>query len=222
VNFMCGSSGAQQKLSAQQAAFFGELQQSYGTEFAGQQQILNTLTNALTPILQAGPGQQGFSPQEAAAINTQIGQGVGANYAKASQALNTQLAARGGGNEALPTGASGQLNEALASQAAQTMSGEQLQATEQNYQQGLTNFWNAQGALGGTANIFNPASFAGQTTGAGNAAFGSATQMYNQGNAWIGALGGALGGAVNAFGGTVGKGLGQALFPSQQPQGPGG
>lgn len=213
---MCGSSGAQKTISAEQLKFFQEMQGSYATVFAGQEAILGSLNEALTPILQAGLGQQGFSPQEAAAISTQIGQGVGANYAKASQRLNTQLGAEGGGNEFLPSGAADQLRETLAQSAAQTMSNEQLASTVQNYQQGRQNFFGAEGALSQAAGIYNPTGYAGQSTGAGNAAFTSATDIYNQGNAWVGALGGAIGGGVSAFTGQLGKGLGQAAT-SQLP-----
>ena len=179
---MCGSSGLEKGISAEQGKFFTELMQSYNTEFAGQQAILSSLSQAFQPIIAAGPNQQGFGAQELAALNTQIAQGTGQNYAKAAQALHVAEGARGGGNEMLPSGSTRQLDEMLASQAAQTMSNQQLGVQLQNYQQGRQNFFNAAGALTGAAGLYNPSAAAGQATGAGGQAFGSAEAMFQQGN----------------------------------------
>jgi hypothetical protein len=177
---------------------------NYNTEFAGQQQILGSLMSAFQPMLAAGPDQQGFGPQERAALATQIGEGTAANYAKASQALNTQLGARGGGNEFLPTGARAQIDEALAAQAAQTQSNQQLQMTAANYAQGRANFGAAAGALSNAAGLMNPTAAAGAASGAGVNAMNSANQIWQQGNEWVGAVGGALGGAMSMAGMMVG------------------
>jgi hypothetical protein len=208
---MCGSSSGQKQISAEQRGFFQQLQQSYQVEFGGQQAILNSLNQAFQPILQAGPDQQGFGPQERAALGTQIAEGTGGAYAKAAQRLNLTQGAQGGGNELLPSGATAQLNEQLASQAAQTMSNQELGETAANYAQGRANFGAAAGALSSAAGMYNPASFAGQATGAGSAAFSSATQMQQQGQQWIGALGGALGGAVSTVSGGLAGSLGSEL-----------
>jgi hypothetical protein len=208
---MCGSSGAQKNISAGQQNFFNSLQQNYASEFAGQQSILNSLNAAFQPILAGGPNAQGFSPAESAALNTQAMNTTGANYANAARATNEQMAGRGGGNAYLPSGVNAQISGTIASQAAGQLSAEQNQNLLQNYGQGRQNFFNAAGALSGAASLYNPSGFAGQTTGAGNAAFGSATQMYNQGNQWVGALSGALGGAVSAVSGGLTGGLGTEM-----------
>src|ERR1700681_3187483 len=103
---MCGPSNSMTAIAGQQQSLSSTLQADYNQQFANQSGVLQNLNNIFTPIAEAGPSQTGWSPQETAAINTQIGEGVGGNYAKASQALNNQLATRGGGSEMLPTGAS--------------------------------------------------------------------------------------------------------------------
>lgn len=208
---MCGPSGAQTSISSGQAKFFQELQNSYSQEFAGQTSILNSLNSALSPILAGGVNQMGFSAAEQGALTANAVNTVGANYRNAAQALNEQLGGRGGGAANLGSGVNAQLEAGLASQAAGTLSGLENQNVLANYGQGRQNFFQAQGALQGNAQIMNPAGFAGQATGAGNAAFTSATDIYNQGNAWQGALGGLAAGAVTGLSGGIGTGLGKRI-----------
>src|SRR5277367_3499793 len=111
---MCGPSSQENSLEAQQSGLAKTLGANYNQYFGSQSAVLQNLNNMLTPIAEAGPDQQGFGANELAALNTQAGEGVGQNYAKASQALNTTLATRGGGNEALPTGAQAALKGSLA------------------------------------------------------------------------------------------------------------
>jgi hypothetical protein len=140
------------------------------------------LNNLFTPIAEAGPNQQGFSGPELAALNTQVGEGVGQNYAKASQALNTQLSAQGGGNEYLPSGASAALKSNLASAAANQQSQEQLGVTEANYAQGRQNWQQATGGLNALAQEYNPTAIAGATNTASQNAFGQASQIQQMKN----------------------------------------
>jgi hypothetical protein len=143
---------------------------------------LQNLNNIFIPIAQAGPSQQGYSPQELAALNTQAGEGVGQNYAKAAQALNTQIAGQGGGNEYLPSGASATLKGNLASAAANQLSSEQLGITQANYATGRQNWQQATSGLNALAQEYNPTGIAGSANTATNNAFGSATQVQNEKN----------------------------------------
>lgn len=211
---MCGPSAAQSSLSASQSNFFNQLQSSYGTEFAGQNAILSSLNSAFQPILAGGINQQGFSAGESAALNTGAINNSAAAYRNAAQATNEQLAGRGGGNAYLPSGTNAAIQAGLASNAAGNLANQENQITQANYAQGRQNFLSAAGALSNAANIYNPNAAAGQATQAGSSAFNSATQIYNQGNQWIGALGGALGGATNAFGGAIGGGLADSAMGS--------
>jgi hypothetical protein len=140
------------------------------------------LSNLFTPIAEAGPDQQGFGARELAALNTESGEGVGRNYAKATQSLNTVLGSRGGGNEMLPTGSEGQLRAAMASSAANQMSSEQLGITRANYGQGRENWREATAGLNALGQEYNPNAVAGEATSAGGQAFGEATKVQEMKN----------------------------------------
>jgi len=110
-SYICGPSGQETAIAGQQQDLSTLLSSDFSQRFSQQSGVLQNLNSMLTPIAQAGPDQQGFGAQELAALNTQAGEGVGANYSKATQALQNTLAARGGGSEVLPTGARGALQE---------------------------------------------------------------------------------------------------------------
>jgi len=206
---MCGPSSQQKMLEGSEASFSQMLAANYQTNFAAQSQILQNLTSMFTPIAEAGPDQQGFGPQELAALETQAGTGVGTNYAKAAQALNTGLAARGGGNEFLPTGSSAALQSQLATSAASELSQEQLGITRANYAQGRQNWQQATAGLNALAGEYNPNALASEASGANKSAFGEATQiqeMQNQMEAGIaGGITSLAGAAVGALGGGIGN-----------------
>src|SRR5258708_14406268 len=132
-NIMCGPSGQETAIAGQQQDLSTLLSSNFSQRFGQQSAVLQNLNNMLTPLAQAGPDQQGFGASELAALGTQAAEGVGANYSKATQALQNTLAARGGGSEVLPTGARAALQGTLASSAADQMSKEQLGITEANY-----------------------------------------------------------------------------------------
>src|ERR1700691_5766491 len=97
----CGGASSQEvNAQEQEAAFNTELQGNYATRFGQQSQIFQQLTNALNPILAAGPNQQGYSAPEKAAFNSEAITGVGANYANAERAVNSQEAGLGNGGGA--------------------------------------------------------------------------------------------------------------------------
>jgi hypothetical protein len=179
---MCGPSNQQKGLAGAEQAFSTQLQANYNRNFAAQSDILQNLTRMFTPIAEAGPDQQGFGPQELAALNTQAGEGVGANYGKAAQSLNTVLASRGGGNEVLPTGADAALRGSLASSAASELSQEELGITRANYAQGRQNWSQATAGLDALSGQYNPNAIAGEATGANASAFGEATKVQEMQN----------------------------------------
>lgn len=179
---MCGPSADQERIAGREDTFSSLLNSHYQKNFDAQSQILQQLTSMFTPIAQAGPDQQGFGPQELAALNTESGSGVGANYAKASQALNNTLAARGGGNEVLPTGSSAALRGQLASSAANELSQEQSAITRANYSQGRSNWSQATAGLNALAGEYNPEAIANSASSATQSAFGDATKVQEMKN----------------------------------------
>jgi hypothetical protein len=193
------ASAAQNSLSNEESSFYTNLTGSYNTQFANQAAILKSLTSTFQPILQAGPGQQGFTNAEQAAMRTSSAENIAGNYQNAAAAVNERLGAQGGGNAYLPSGASAEVNAGLAQQAASQNAATQNQITQANYAQGLANFNNAASALGGVAGLQGPGQYANSAIGAGGSAFQSASTIQQENSAWQGELGGAIGGAASSF-----------------------
>lgn len=177
---MCGPSDQQVRDAASQDMFTNLLMGNYSSRFGAQSQTLQTLNSIYTPIAQAGPSQQGFSAPMLAALNTQSEEGVGANYAKATRALDTQIGAQGGGNQYLPNGAQDQLKSQIATAAAAEQSQEQLAITKANYAQGNQNWKEATAGLQGLVNQYNPD--AGSAIKSAEQGFGMDTQVQNMRN----------------------------------------
>lgn len=194
---MCGASKQQKEISAEQTAFYKELTQNYATAFSGQQAILKNLTDTFTPILQAGPNQEGFAGGEKAALNTQATEGVAGNYAQASKAVSERQAAESG-DSFLPSGAAEEEKAQIGAEAEGQRSSEQTQITEADYATGRQNFLAASQALGGAASLENPAGMAGAATSAGSSAATTANEIAQENQAWMGPVFGALGGAAGA------------------------
>jgi hypothetical protein len=200
---MCGATQQQTEVSNEQNAFYKMLTQQYSTIFGQSQAITGALTNAYLPMLKAGPSQTGFAPGEENALRTQADQNIGTNYGQAQRATAQILAARGGGDTLLPSSISANILAQNTNQAAQQRSAAQNTITQANYAQGYQNWGTAANVLGSTAGLINPTSYAGQTTGAGNAAMTGATDIANASNSpWNAAFGalGAIGGAAATAG----------------------
>jgi len=208
-----GATGEEKALQAKQAAFYDTMTESYKTQFAGQSAILKSLTDAWTPILQAGPGQKGFTAAQETALRTMAKEGTAAEYQHALKATKAGMAARGMGQEVIPSGADEQILGSIAAESAAKQAEQQLGITQANYERGYQLFTGATQALMGTAPIYSPTGFAGEATGAGKEAFSSAKTIQEQaaaGSPW-GAIGGILGGAASAFTGGFGGALGTAV-----------
>lgn len=197
---MCGATQQQQDITNEQQNFYNQLSQEYSTVFGQNQAITGALTSAFTPILQAGPSQQGYSAAELQALNTQASEGVATDYGQAARATAQQLAARGGGNTLLPSSVSANIQAATANQAAAQRASALNTIQQQNWAQGYQNWNTAANVLGSTAGLLNPTSYSAQATSAGGQAATSANQIAQENFApWgaaMGAVGGILGGAT--------------------------
>jgi hypothetical protein len=190
---MCGSNQQQTDITNEQSDFYKMMTQQYQTIFGQDQAITGALTSAFTPILQAGPGQQGFSAAQDTAMRTQNTETVATDYAQAQRATAQILAAKGGGNTMLPSSTTANILAGNANAAAATRAQGENQITQANYAQGYQNWQTAANVLGSTAGLLNPTGFAGATTGAGGAASTSATALAASQFAPWGAAMGALG-----------------------------
>jgi len=201
---MCGPSSQEKQITQEQADFYKQLQSQYSSVFGANQNILGALTSSFTPLLKAGPSQEGMAPAERTALETQNTEHVATDYAQAQRATAQALAGRGGGNTFLPSSATNNLLAANANAAAASRAQGQQNITMQNYALGRQNWQTAADVLSNTAAQYNPNAFAGNTMTAGNNAMTSANAMAQQSFApWgaaFSALGGIAGQAVGAYG----------------------
>lgn len=169
-----------------------------------QNQLLQQNNTALSPYL---TGNQGFTPQQMAALNSQALDQNALRYNQATQQTNSTLAARGEGLGNTPgsgvaaTGY-GNLQAAKAGDLADSL----RTVTLNDAQQGLANKFNAASVLSGNAQTYagNVATY-GQGA---NAALGDLTQA--QGNTFQSQFGKALGGALGSAGAGAIAGAGNA------------
>ena len=200
---MCGPSGAEKSIANQQQNFFSQLQSSYAQNFGAQSAILGQLQQALSPILQSGPNQMGFSQQENAALNSQAIN----NAATANRNAQVIAGSNVGGNTGVTTGGQKQLQAQIATGVGNNLSSNLNNIALQNAQTGRQNFFGAESALGGVANSYNPAQFASLTNTAGGNAFGAANSINQQKNQEFADIGGALTGLGGGLLGGLSGGL---------------
>lgn len=215
VAYCKGASDQQTDLAKSQQDFYDTLSKNYNTQFANQSNILNTLNSSLTPIVNAGAGQYGYSNAQDAALRTQASAGTSTAFRNAKQSLGQDQAAQGGGDQFLPSGVKTQQQSQLATAAANQESSQQLGITNQGYEVGRQNFNNAVSAENGVAAQYNPNGYASSADSAGSTAYNSAdenTKLNNAASPWGivgGVLGGALSAGVSGFTGGVGTALGK-------------
>jgi hypothetical protein len=166
---------------------------------SAQNQLLQQNNTALSPYL---TGNQGFTPQQMAALNSQALDQNALRYNGATQQANSQLQARGEGMGNTPgsgvaaTGY-GNLQAAKAGDLADSL----RTVTLNNAQQGLANKFNAASVLSGNAQTY--AGNVGTYGGGASSALGNLTTA--QGNTWQSQFGKAFGSALG-----MGAGLGAA------------
>lgn len=208
---MCGASQEQKDLNASQTNFYNQLTSQYATEYANNQEILNTLKTSLSPIVTAGPSQEGFSPEQKAALNAQATEGAAKAYRDTQTATREAQAARGGGNSPFTSAADEQLNSQIALGAETNLNNNKLDIINKDYDTGRENYGAAVGALSGVPSAIQSAnsSAAGVATGAGGAAAEEANAINSANSSWMGLVGGlassAVGGLTSAGGLLGGK-----------------
>jgi hypothetical protein len=202
---MCGSTGAQQQVQSSQINFMNQLQSQAGSVFGDASNVFQSLMSTFSPIVAAGPNQQGFSPALLSSLNSQAITQTGQAYKNAAAAVGNAESAINGGNTNLPGGSQIATEDYLASAGANQTANELMGITQANYAAGRQNYENAVSGLEGATNVFNPAtSAANAATSAGTAASNTANQIAQEQNSWVGAvtgLAGSLGGA--ALGGLM-------------------
>jgi hypothetical protein len=220
-----GASSAEVAQNTAQTELANTLTQDFSTTFAQQQGILSNLTSQLSPIINAGPSQFGYTPAQVNALNTQATTGTAQQYQNAKQAAGDASAAAGGGNSFLPTSTTQQTQANIATAAANTESNQLLGIQTAGWNQGTQNYNNAVGQILSASGQLAPNSYATNADQTNNNAFNQQSQITQQNNAaspWN-AIGGALGGVAGTFigmpglGASIGSALGGGLSGSWGP-----
>lgn len=203
---MSGPTAQQSQLGDAQQAAYEQATALTQQQYANQQAIFAPLVSQFQSIYAKGPSQQGFSGAETANLNAQAEEGTVENYGNAARAVGESQAARGGGTNPLPTGASSAIQSNIATSAAQEESQQEGQINAANYSQGYNEWENAGQGLETVAAGENPLGYESNATGAGTAASTTAGQIASEDNSWLNATIGAVGSAAGmASGASINK-----------------
>jgi hypothetical protein len=191
-----------------QENFYSTLTNNYNTDFGQFENLSKGLLDNLQPIVNAGPGQYGFTTAENNALNSAaINNGATAAH-NAQVAANQQMVAANGGAADVPTGAEEELQQQGDVAAAQGESTALNNITQAGYAQGAQNYQNALSGEESVLGALNPNSYAGAATSGGNAATGAVNAETQADDGWMNMVGGALGGAGSVFAGAGTKAVG--------------
>lgn len=212
---MCGGATAtQNQLQQEEADFYKTQIAAYNKAYSNFSDIQSVLNKQFEPILAAGPGQMGYTPEQLTDLNTQAAEGTAAYYRQAMQSQAEGEAAMGGGTSNINTtsGAASDTRARIAAAAAGQSAQQRLQIQSTGYDIGRQQWQNAIQGTEALAAGWNPNAFASSTTNSGQLASSQANQIaQQQQQAWgsvLGALGG-IAGNVN-FTQKTGWGLGKA------------
>jgi hypothetical protein len=193
----CGPSGAEENLAGGAQSLSSTMSSDFNSRFANQSNVLSQLNSSLSPILAAGPGQQGYTPQEAAAISTAtINNAAGASR-QAQQKVQSTLAGRGDGS-GLTSGVDKQILGSVASTSANNLANAQTANTVANYEKGSENYWRAQGALQTLGAGEDATQFGSLADTSQSNAFGEANQVQQQKNQRDATIAGGITGLASA------------------------
>jgi hypothetical protein len=214
---MCGPTNQEKQLQGQSQSFATMLQGNYGTLFGQQQGVLNSINRSLSPILSAGPSQQGYSQPALAAMNTQAINSAGAASRNAQQAAANFGAGQGGGSgTGILSGVQQQIQGSIASSSENQLSNAQNQITQNNYAAGNQNYWKAQGGMNQLAAGYSPNEAQSGTIGENQASFGQAKDIQAQQAQEEQAIAGGIAGlATGALTGGMSSLAGSAAGASQ-------
>jgi len=204
----CGTHGAEDAAAANQTAFTNSMLSQASSVFGADNGVFNSMKNAYSQLLAAGPSQQGFSAQQQSAMNASAITN-GANQTRFAMAsVAGKQAGAGGGNvpnaSGIGAGERAQVAEAGAANTANALN----EIQQKNYAQGNINFNEAGAALSKAPSVFgnmpgmNDAAQKGVSANMANAQAADAASNW-----WVKPVEGAVMGGISAFTGGIGTGL---------------
>jgi hypothetical protein len=203
---MSGPTAQQTELGDAQLAAYTQAATLTAQQYADQKAIFAPLVQQFQSIYAKGPGQKGFSDEEEADLSATAEEGTAENYGNAARAVGETEAARGGGTNPLPTGASSAIQSGIATSAAQEESRQESQIEAADYSQGYNEWENAGQGLETIASGENPLGYQSNETSAGSAAGTTADTIASEDDSWLNATIGAVGSAAGlASGASISK-----------------
>jgi len=217
----CGPTAGEKGLVNQQTSTASTLTDAFSKAFGTNSSIMNSVSGVLSPMVNAGLNQEGFSPQMTAAETANIQDQGKANEQFASNQANEKMAQAGQSNP----GAVAAVDANAAQAGEQQTAANQNAFNVQNMEQGEKNFFQASTELPAIAGeLENDTSAAGGAAeGADAEALKGQEQMQQQQNSWISPVVGAVGGVLAPFTGgaslAVSKGIQTGLNPGSNSGG---
>lgn len=194
---MCGGPSQQQNdLSNEEADFYRTQVQAYNTAYQNFSTIQDTLNQQFAPVIAKGPGQRGFTDQERNDLMTKAREGTATEFSKAQQAVNSNFASRGGGNDVtnITSGAAGQTESDLAAYAANSEADTEMGINEADYSLGKTEYDQAIQGEEGLAAGWNPNTWSGSVNQSAKTANDEANEITKEKESvWGNVLGGLSG-----------------------------
>jgi hypothetical protein len=138
----CGPTAGQGAALTADQNFSKTLGAAYNETFSTNTALMNNLTGGLQGIINAGPSQQGFSPQELAAQNSQAINSAAAGNQKVQQEIGLN-AAKGTANPGVESGVTQAERSSAATAVDTNLSNTEANITNANYTAGRQNYFEA-------------------------------------------------------------------------------
>jgi len=189
--FLNCSSGDQKSALAADSAFGSMLRSSYQTDFSEAQGIFTNLNGNLESIISGGPSQQGMSPAELAARNSQALSNAAASN-KNIQAAIGEARDTGGATPGVESGVTQAVRGDYMAKVENNLSNQEADITNKNYELGRENYKMAvQADMALPAATMNPVTAAAGVANEANKITGDqASEIQKSKTSWMGLAGG--------------------------------
>lgn len=140
---MCDASKKEKAIAGKINSFSDDMVNQAQSVFGADNTIFNDMMKSYSSIVNAGPSQQGFSQAELNAKNAAAITNNANQFRNVAGAVKSGQAAFGGGNTVSGSGVTTGQNLQVANAAAANTANDLNQITQQNYDTGRSNFFNA-------------------------------------------------------------------------------
>lgn len=196
ISSIFGGGGPSREMKAaasQEQTLANLLMSNYQGLYGEQQDLFGKLKAAYSPIVAAGPDQQGFSSPVLASLNTQIlNSGSAANRAARQASANFAAGQGGGGTSGLQSGIQKQIQASIASNSANQVANAQTNLSLKNFELGRDNFFRSAGGLDALAGLESPTATGGMAGSELSSVFHDESKINDEVNAQRAALAGGI------------------------------